>query len=135
MNVRYYGMTDECTTCEHCGKSGLKNTVVLEILDDDGNAEGATWYGTTCAAKALGRTAASVRKDALAAHTQTREEAEWALRFFNKYNLDPYASDYEIKAAHPKFMNNNPQNPGFDKFLQCIRVHRSSIEKAEMIGC
>lgn len=50
---RYIGVTDECVTCEKCGKADLKRTVVLGILDADGNTENVTYYGSTCAARAL----------------------------------------------------------------------------------
>jgi len=42
------GITDEVTTCECCGKSNLKRTVALD------NGGGVVYYGTSCAARALG---------------------------------------------------------------------------------
>lgn len=50
---RYVGVTDECVECQRCGKADLKRTVVLAILDADGNAEDVTYYGSNCAARAL----------------------------------------------------------------------------------
>jgi hypothetical protein len=50
---RYIGVTDECIECQKCGKADLKSTVVLAILDADGNPEEVTYYGSTCAARAL----------------------------------------------------------------------------------
>lgn len=50
---RYIGTTDECVQCQKCGKADLKATVVLAILDVDGNEEEITHYGSTCAARAL----------------------------------------------------------------------------------
>jgi hypothetical protein len=50
---RYIGVTDDCVTCQKCGKPELKSTVVLAILDADCNAEEITYYGSTCAARAL----------------------------------------------------------------------------------
>lgn len=41
------GINDDVTTCECCGKSGLKCTVVLS------NGEGEVCYGRDCAARAL----------------------------------------------------------------------------------
>lgn len=64
MRVRYYGITEECLECQHCGRSDLKKTVMLHIIDADGNASELTYFGTTCAAKALGSTAAAVKKAA-----------------------------------------------------------------------
>lgn len=53
MNATRYtiaGVTDERDTCENCGRTDLKRTVVL----DDG--ERFVFFGTACAARALGRT-------------------------------------------------------------------------------
>lgn len=51
---RYIGVTDECVECQKCGKADLKSTVVLAFLDEEGNDEGdVTYYGSTCAARAL----------------------------------------------------------------------------------
>ena len=45
------GTTDDVTTCQICGKAELKGTVILAILDADGNTEDVTYAGTSCAAK------------------------------------------------------------------------------------
>jgi hypothetical protein len=42
------GINDEVTTCECCGKTNLKKTVVLSM-----NGEGEVHYGVNCAASAL----------------------------------------------------------------------------------
>lgn len=55
MKYTLLGVDDEITTCEHCGKSNLKNTVVLGVLDADGTVVGDTRFGRDCAATALGR--------------------------------------------------------------------------------
>lgn len=44
---RILGINDEVTTCECCGRSGLKKTVVLT------NGEQEVRYGTECAARAM----------------------------------------------------------------------------------
>jgi predicted nucleic acid-binding Zn ribbon protein len=59
---RIKGTTDECTTCEKCGRSDLKKTIVLAILDADGNEEDYTYYGSDCAARALGTKQTSVKQ-------------------------------------------------------------------------
>lgn len=46
--MKVLGINDDVTTCECCGKTGLKCTVVLER---DGGGE--VHYGRQCAAKAL----------------------------------------------------------------------------------
>lgn len=45
--LRILGVNDEVTTCECCGKSNLKLTVVLT------DGEGERHYGRDCAARAL----------------------------------------------------------------------------------
>lgn len=51
---RYLGVTDECVECQQCGRTELRSTVVLAILDTDGSTEDVTYYGSSCAARALG---------------------------------------------------------------------------------
>lgn len=46
MAFRILGINDDVTTCECCGKSNLKCTVVLT------DGEGERYYGRDCAAKA-----------------------------------------------------------------------------------
>lgn len=69
MRVQYHGITSEVDECGHCGKQGLQKAVMLFILDADGNREELEYWGTTCAARAIGTTAADVRKKAQNAQT------------------------------------------------------------------
>ncbi len=66
---RVLGTTDEITRCEHCGRDDLRSTVVLAVLDDEGNDTGErVYFGSTCGAKAAGwTTARKFREDAAAA--------------------------------------------------------------------
>lgn len=55
------GTTQNVETCECCGRTGLKKTVELGILDADGAFHGeVTHYGTDCAASALKTTATKI---------------------------------------------------------------------------
>lgn len=86
---RYLGITDECVECQKCGKVDLRSTVVLAVLDADGNTEDVTYYGSTCAARALsikggGR---AVLQSARWAHDRTLREAEDARRMLAHYGL------------------------------------------------
>lgn len=69
------GTTNDITTCEHCGRTDLKHTIVLDALDADGNRTGdISYYGATCGARAAGwTTAAEFRKAAKTADTAARE--------------------------------------------------------------
>lgn len=87
---RMIGTTDDVVNCQRCGKPDLRMTVVLEMLDADGNGEGVTYYGTTCASRALAtrgvkRTTADLRNEATAAERQrrwTRTHAEEMVEFY-----------------------------------------------------
>lgn len=86
---RYIGVTDECVECQKCGKTELRSTVVLAVLDADGNTEDVTYYGSTCAARALavkggGR---AVLQSARWAHERLRNEADDARRMLAYYGL------------------------------------------------
>lgn len=70
------GSTDERTECECCGRTGLKRTIVIrETTADESRV---VYYGTECAARAAGRTAAGIRREALAADRETAREVERA---------------------------------------------------------
>jgi hypothetical protein len=69
------GTTDEVTECEHCGRVELKGTIVLGILDEDGNVEDRTYFGAVCGAKAAGWTTKDLRKAAAAADRDAAEAA------------------------------------------------------------
>jgi ribosome-binding protein aMBF1 (putative translation factor) len=67
--LKILGITDERTACECCGRDNLKKTVAL---DKDGVV---VYFGTECAAKAMGRTKVQVEKDIRTVARQTAEEA------------------------------------------------------------
>lgn len=62
--MKMLGINDDVTTCECCGKTNLKCTVVLT------NGEGEVHYGRDCAARALAgkfgrpKTAAKIEQEA-----------------------------------------------------------------------
>jgi hypothetical protein len=76
---RVLGTTDDVTECEHCGRTELKGTIRLGILDADGNVEDVTYFGAVCGAKAAGWTTKDIRKAATAAD-RAAAEAERAER-------------------------------------------------------
>jgi hypothetical protein len=75
--VRFLGTTDEVAVCDCCGRKDLKSTVALSI--DEGEP---VYYGVTCAARALARPVAEVKRetkradDAKAEAERARREAE-----------------------------------------------------------
>ncbi|MGW1562759.1 hypothetical protein ACWCQ1_40605 [Streptomyces sp. NPDC002144] len=83
------GISDDRTQCDCCGLSGLKRTVALMPLDADGNengtAEDVVYYGTSCAAKALGWRQGQVTSAALTAQHQRNELDHYARRIISIY--------------------------------------------------
>ena len=89
---RMIGTTDDVVDCAKCGKPDLRATVVLELLDSEGNSEGVTYFGSTCAAKALAErgvraTAAQVRDEARREQTKRTEAARYAQERLDYYGL------------------------------------------------
>ncbi|MBL0778059.1 hypothetical protein G6541_12280 [Streptomyces albidoflavus] len=93
-NFKIMGTTGDVTSCDCCNRRGLRRTVALQPLDQDGAADGeVTYYGTGCAATALGRSSYSVRRAARAADLQAamearaelRDRAAWALPLLQRY--------------------------------------------------
>lgn len=76
MSAKFLGTTDDVTTCDCCGRKGLKSTVALELAE----ATDPVYYGVTCAAKALRMPAREVK--ASASHAD-RERAEQERRARN----------------------------------------------------
>lgn len=52
---RFLGTTNDRDTCDCCGRTGLKRTVVLGVLDADGTVTAERYLGTVCAARAFGQ--------------------------------------------------------------------------------
>lgn len=74
------GTTTDITTCELCGRDELRGTIVLAILDTDGNDTGErAHYGTTCGAKAAGWTITEINDRIKAADDAKRAAEETVL--------------------------------------------------------
>ncbi|MGV9351225.1 hypothetical protein ACWDSD_42255 [Streptomyces spiralis] len=83
------GIVDDITECGCCGRRGLKRTVAMMPLDADGNEDGAAedvvFYGTSCAADALGWTQGKVTDTARAAQAERDQRDNWARRMVSIY--------------------------------------------------
>lgn len=97
---RAMGTTDDCTTCDKCGKDHLKKTIILGILDADGNVEDVVYYGSTCAGRALGVRKAYLDRAVIAANNERRTNEDMLLRW------RAYFDDGE--AGIDRFIANNP---------------------------
>ncbi|MGW1411313.1 hypothetical protein [Streptomyces sp. NPDC002403] len=83
------GIVDDFSECGCCGRRGLKRTVAMMPLDVDGNedgtAEDVVYYGTSCAAAALGWKQGKVTNLALAAQAKRDQHDEYARRLISIY--------------------------------------------------
>ncbi|MFF7987851.1 hypothetical protein ACFZDK_54000 [Streptomyces sp. NPDC007901] len=83
------GIVDDYDTCGCCGRRGLKRTVALMPLDADGNEDGTpedvAYYGTSCAATALGWTQGKVTDTARAAQAEQNQRDNYARRMISIY--------------------------------------------------
>lgn len=82
--ARALGTTDAVTTCDCCGKSGLKLTVAIEL--DGGDL---VHYGTTCASRNTGKPAKQI-------NAEIRTEAARILR--------AASDEYRASAAYTALM-------------------------------
>ena len=70
------GTTQDITDCECCGRTNLKKTVIVAVLDADGNTDSIAYYGTVCAAKATKRTVKQITDEVSAADAARRATAQ-----------------------------------------------------------
>src|SRR4051812_28057483 len=75
---RIIGSTNDVTDCDYCGRTELKGTIRLVLLDADGNDETVVHYGTGCAATAGQRTVRDIRDSVKAADNAAREAEQVA---------------------------------------------------------
>ena len=144
---RYIGTTDECTECQRCGKFELKATVVLAILDIDGNDEEITYYGSSCAGRALaikggGR---AVLQSARWAHEQTLAAAADARRVLAHYGL-PETGEFDQDTLREAMRRYVQQHPNIHRWveetgvgvrarvLDMLARKRSAITEAVLLG-
>lgn len=106
---RVLGTTDDVTRCDLCGRQELRGTIVLAVLDADGNPEGELYAGSTCGAKAAGRTGRNapvkLRDEADAARRLAKADADQARSMLAHYRWDirPVAEVIaEFRKVHSK---------------------------------
>ena len=68
-------ITDDVTTCDCCGRSGLKRTVLMR-LDDESLVN----YGTTCAARNTGKDQRQIKQEVYAEQAARAAAASWEYR-------------------------------------------------------
>lgn len=123
---RYLGTTDTTHVCENCGRDELRKVIIVQPLDAEGNDDGdPAYYGSTCAARALGVRGGgrAVSKAAENARLKTLMQAHDGRRTVRKYGLPESgglpADDFGFLMAFAK------QNPGAARCAMGISDLRS----------
>ena len=130
---RVRGTTDDVTTCQQCGKPELKGTVILDILDADGNTEDVIYAGTTCAAKMTGRriTGAKVRQQAEAADARRAEAVRFAAEMIAFYapheDKHPIALANAYHLANAGYFRNHPDADALAMARASLARHRETV--------
>ena len=128
-SYRVRGTTDDVTTCQQCGKPELKGTVILDILDADGNTEDVTYAGSTRAAKMAGGrvTGAKIRQQADAADYRRAEAVRYARERLGWW--EPIENDR--KAIREQYFTANPSARGHvnapERVAEILREAREII--------
>lgn len=122
---RIKGTTDDVTDCQRdgCGQTGLKKTVILAVLDEDGNEADRVYYGTDCAAQATGRRRTAIVNDAALADRETAERREWAHNILDVYGPVEHSP---IREKAELYFS---RNPGMR-----FKGVKASVEVAQMLA-
>lgn len=112
------GTTSDVTTCDCCGKSDLKSTVIIVGLDEGGAETGdLRHYGSTCAAKALGLTHKAIKSTAQSFSAQRDAAGNWA--------MESSAAYQQWRAIHNAIIDEVDSMPsaGLDRYATVERLH------------
>lgn len=137
---RFIGTTDETVECQQCGKTELRNTVVLALLDDDGNTTETVYYGSTCAARALGIRGGSRRvlDAARAAGNRITDAARNSRSILDYYGFGytGRVSSEDLLNAVPAYLAANPNvgDNAFANIRAMVKRHQQTIAEANLIG-
>jgi hypothetical protein len=85
--MKIIGITDEVTSCDCCGKSNLKKTVVLE--DQEGNIN---YFGQVCASKAAGWSKEYVKEEVKAIEKTNKQ-----LMKDKKIEIEKFVNTHPLK--------------------------------------
>lgn len=88
---RALGTSNDVTKCELCGKEDLRGTLVLAILDADGNQEEVIYAGSTCGARRLKVKVTALRTAAVVADNRLNRAQEDA-----RERLDYYGTTVDM---------------------------------------
>jgi hypothetical protein len=146
---RYLGTTDESVICEKCGKADLRSTVMIIPLDAEGNDDGeVTYYGSTCAARALGvrgggKTVLAAANNARLTTLMNAHDARRMLRHYGDLpEAGPLTEEQRRAGVHAYVRNNRgvqadiARNGGTvtDRLLGMLARRQAQIAEAVLVA-
>jgi hypothetical protein len=124
---RILGTSDEVTTCECCGRTGLKTTIII------GTEEGEAYYGTTCASKFLGGSGTRRAGEKLLREAQIRGTEIGSLRAFItrlwEVQVGPREDWLEWCQRNTKRASFRPGDTPLDHWVKAIRDAHNDLQK------
>lgn len=132
------GITGDITECEHCGRRGLRKTVVLRLIDATGDASEPVHYGSECAARALDISggAREVTRAAKAALVATlRAAREGYQRIAERHSRFVEVVDGKVRWTRPALLDHAAKGiPDAARRVDAIRHHAAQVEAAAAVG-
>lgn len=118
LKFRVLGITDERTSCDCCGKTPLKSTTAVEMLDT-GEIQ---YFGSTCVTRNTGMTAKQI-KDELAAAERAKLEVARA-----EYATHPARAAMDARIAEAHAANITPGAP----FMNYVKDAHAAAQSARI---
>jgi hypothetical protein len=117
------GITDEVTSCDCCGRTGLKRTVMLE----DSETQEMVHYGTTCAAYALYRSRSQGKVDIVLSHARWRHQADPVIQAVRTAKAEGKSIPEAVQIGRDIALTTRSGGgsisvSGFDSW-GCVRIH------------
>jgi len=103
---RIKGINDEQDTCDECGKTNLRRTVILAALDDEGNEDGECRVGVDCASRMMRTTTTKVKNEVATLTSTLDREADDARERLDFW--EPVLAQ-GVEATRRAFLERNPR--------------------------
>lgn len=124
---RLIGTTDDVIDCDRCGKPDLRATVILEFLDRGEPTGEVTYFGSTCAARALAERGVRATPAAI----RRVEDARWAQTMLDHYGIgaDEHLTEQRIAEVLPAWRAANRSLDGLRPLDEARRMFLDSVTR------
>ena len=129
---RVKGTTDDVTTCQQCGRGGLRKTVALALLDVDGNEDEVTYFGVDCAARATGQRQTAIRNAAAAADRHMDQAQRWAREMSEFYDVEPTLAAQRYHAANRRYIEEGGHDPAAEVARLVVEIR--AVLAGQLVG-